>query len=92
MASPQNSLKLKQTNPYPTQNQNLDWVFRGAQIINGFLLNDPERLKEEAAAEAKAAEAARKNLPTKNPQSHPNLNESLLNDPDGWFLHIVLKF
>ena len=31
MASPQNSLKLNQTNPYPTQNQNLDWVFRGAR-------------------------------------------------------------
>ncbi|MFM7630546.1 MAG: hypothetical protein ACKO43_01905, partial [Alphaproteobacteria bacterium] len=30
MASPQNSLKLTQTNPYPIQNQNLDRVFRGA--------------------------------------------------------------
>jgi hypothetical protein len=30
MASPQNTLKLTQTNPYTTQNQNLDGVFRGA--------------------------------------------------------------
>jgi hypothetical protein len=30
MASPQNTLKLTQTNPYTTQNQNLDRVFRGA--------------------------------------------------------------
>jgi len=34
MASPQNSLKLIQTNPYPTQNQNLDRVFRGALILS----------------------------------------------------------
>jgi hypothetical protein len=32
MASPQNSLKLTQTNPYTTQNQNLDGVFRGALL------------------------------------------------------------
>jgi hypothetical protein len=34
MASPQNTLKLTQTNPYTTQNQNLDGVFRGALCLN----------------------------------------------------------
>jgi hypothetical protein len=34
MASPQNTLKLTQTNPYTTQNQNLDRVFRGAHCLN----------------------------------------------------------
>jgi hypothetical protein len=34
MASPQNTLKLTQTNPYTTQNQNLDGVFRGALRID----------------------------------------------------------
>jgi hypothetical protein len=35
MASPQNTLKLTQTNPYTTQNQNLDGVFRGALDMAG---------------------------------------------------------
>ena len=38
--SPQNSLKLTQTNPYPTQNQNLDRVFRGAHKNVPELFND----------------------------------------------------
>jgi hypothetical protein len=44
MASPQNTLKLTQTNPYTTQNQNLDGVFRGAlsSILGFFWLRSLE--------------------------------------------------